>query len=104
MCFAARYDNQYVAFILVEHEGETFIKDTPGYCHVSSAYCQPEHRGNGLHQNLLKMAVEELITQGYTRLGVDYESINPSGSRFWQKYFNAYTASVVRRIDESVLM
>ena len=44
-----------------------------------------------------------LKEQGYTRLGVDFESFNPSGSGFWLKHFSAYTFGVVRRIDESVL-
>ena len=33
-------------------------------------------------------------------LGVDFESLNPSGSGFRLKHFTAYTHSVVRRIDE----
>ncbi len=44
-----------------------------------------------------------LKTEGYTRLGVDFESINPSGSGFWLKHFHAYTNSVVRRIDERIM-
>jgi len=34
---------------------------------------------------------------------VDFESINPSGSGFWLKFFHAYTNSVVRRIDDRIL-
>ena len=39
----------------------------------------------------------------YTMLGVDFESINPSGSGFWLKFFHAYTNGVVRRIDERIM-
>jgi hypothetical protein len=41
---------------------------------------------------------------GYTRLGVDFESLNPAGYGFWLKYFDPYTHSVVRRIDEKAVM
>jgi len=67
---------------------------------IKGAFCLPEHRGKGLHQNLLSMLVRKLKAKGYTHLGVDFESINPAAYNFWTKYFNAYTCSVVRRIDE----
>ena len=63
----------------------------------------PEHRGRRVYQNLLNFVVNTLKTEGYTRLGVDFESINPSGSGFWLKFFHAYTNSVVRRIDDRIL-
>jgi GNAT superfamily N-acetyltransferase len=84
-------------------DGETFIKNTPGYLHCNGLYCLPEHRGKGIGQYLLKLLARHLKKQGYTRLGVDFESVNPSGSGFWLKYFTAYTHSVVRRIDETAV-
>jgi len=50
---------------------------------------------------MLNLLLKKLKTQGYTRLGVDFESINPTAYGFWLKHFTAYTYSVVRRIDES---
>lgn len=98
--FVTKYRGQVVAFIRAELDGETFIQNTPGYLHCKGLYCLPEHRGKGIGQHLLKLLLQKLKNQGYTRLGVDFESINPSGSGFWLKYFSAYTHSVVRRIDE----
>ena len=63
----------------------------------------PEHRGRGVYKNLLNYVINTLKTEGFTRLGVDFESINPSGSGFWLKFFHAYTNSVVRRIDERIM-
>jgi len=100
---AARQNGQIVAYIQAELDGETFICETPGYLHVKSAFCLPEHRGKGIHKKLLSLLVLKLKAQGYTRLGVDFESINPVAYGFWLKYFNVYTHSVVRRIDEHVL-
>ena len=99
--YVAKRLGNAVAFIRAEHDGETFIQNTPGYIHCKGLYCLPEHRGKGISQNLLNLLIQKLQKQGYTRLGVDFESINPSGSGFWLKYFMAYTHSVVRRIDEN---
>lgn len=43
-----------------------------------------------------------LKREGYTRLGVNFESFNPTARVFLLKYFNDYTHSVVRRIDERI--
>lgn len=101
--FIAEKDGRLVAFIRAELDGETFIQDTPGYLHVKGAYCLPEHRGKGINQKLLSLLIQKLKATGYTRLGVDFESLNPTGNGFWLKYFDAYTHSVVRRIDEKAV-
>ena len=98
--FVAKYNNKIVAYVRAELDGETFACAAPGYLHVKGAFCLPEHRGKGLHLTLLSLLVKKLRAQGYTRLGVDFESVNPAAYGFWLKYFNAYTHSVVRRIDE----
>jgi len=104
VCFISEYEGKNVAFILAEHDGENFIKDTPGYLHITGMFCLPEHRGKGVSKKLLSLLTRELKEQGFTRLGTDFESINPSGSAFWRKYFTAYTHSVVRRIDENAII
>ncbi|MBR4742707.1 MAG: GNAT family N-acetyltransferase [Oscillospiraceae bacterium] len=101
--FAAKTDGEYCAYMQVSDEGETFAASGKSYRHITGAYCMPEHRGRGVYKNLLNYVIQTLKTEGYTRLGVDFESINPSGSGFWLKYFHAYTGSVVRRIDERIL-
>ncbi|MDR0294359.1 MAG: GNAT family N-acetyltransferase [Oscillospiraceae bacterium] len=101
--FAARKDGRAVAFLAAGDAGETFIRGTPGYIHADGAFCLPEHRGKGIQQNLLNLAVQTLKAGGYTHLGVDFESVNPSGSAFWLKHFTAYTHSVVRRVDEGAV-
>ena len=50
------------------------------------------------------MLIQKMKKKRYTRLGVDFESINPTGWGFWLKYFDTYTHSVVRRIDEKSVM
>ena len=101
--FAAKKDGELCAYMEVSNEGETFVASGNVYRHITGAYCLPEYRGRGVCQNLLNLVINILKTEGYTKLGVDFESINPAGSCFWLKYFNAYTNSLVRRIDERII-
>lgn len=101
--FAAKTGGELCAYMEVSEEGETFVASGSFYRHITGAYCIPEHRGIGVYQNLLNFTINTLKAEGYTRLGVDFESINPSGSGFWLKHFHAYTNSVVRRIDERIM-
>ena len=101
--FVAKKKGELCAYLEVSNEGETFVASGDAYRHIMGAYCVPEHRGRGVYQKLLNLVINTLEAEGYTKLGVDFESINPSGSGFWLKYFNAYTNSVVRRIDERIL-
>ncbi len=100
--FAARKGGKLCAHLKISSTGETSAAAGNTYRHITGAYCLPEHRGKGVYQNLLNFTIESLKKEGYSRLGVDFESFNPSGSRFWLKYFSAYTNGVVRRIDERI--
>ena len=100
--FAAKQNGELCAFVKIAVPGETFAAAGNTYRHIRGAYCLPEHRGRGLYQNLLNFTISVLKREGYTRLGVDFESFNPTARGFWLKYFSAYTNSVVRRIDERI--
>ena len=99
--FVAFAHGEICAYYEVANSGETCICDDEKYLHICGAYCLPEHRGKGVAQNLLNYMINTLKTEGYTRIGVDFESINPTAYGFWMKYFTPYTHSVVRRIDEN---
>lgn len=98
--FVAEQSGKICAFVKISVPGETFVARGDTYRHIRGAYCLPEHRGKGLYQNLLNFTISVLKREGYSRLGVDFESFNPTARGFWLKYFTAYTNSVVRRIDE----
>lgn len=101
--FTAKRDGNICAYLQISDRGETFIARGSTYRHITGAYCLPEHRGRGVYQSLLNFAIAVLKKEGYTRLGVDFESFNPAGRGFWLKYFDAYTGSAVRRIDERII-
>lgn len=98
--FAAKHNGKLCAFLKISASGEPFITNEPAYQHIDGAYCLPEHRGRDVFQNLLNFTISILKAEGYTRIGVDFESYNPAARGFWLKYFTAYTHGVVRRIDE----
>lgn len=101
--FVARDGDKTVAFVEVTSGGENFATEDTAMRNICGAYCLPEYRGKDVVQNLLNYAMSILREEGYQRLGVDFESFNPTAYGFWLKHFTAYTKSVVRRIDECAL-
>ncbi len=101
--FVAAKGDEPVAFLEVSDEGESFFCGDKSMKNICGTYCLPNYRGRGVYQNLLNYVISQLAGEGYTRLGVDFESFNPTANGFWLKYFTPYTHSVVRRIDEKIL-
>lgn len=101
--FVAKDKELPIAFLEICDEAETFVTELPAVKNICGAFCLPEYRGKQIYQNLINYAVEMLQKEGYQYLGVDYESFNPTAQHFWTKYFEPYTCSVVRRIDEGAL-
>ena len=101
--FAALYGGSAIACLELSDSAETFVSETGGIRNICGAYCLPQYRGKGIYQGLLNHVIETLEAEGWTHLGVDYESINSTAAHFWPKYFEPYTSGVVRRIDECAL-
>lgn len=101
--FVAIKDEQIIAFIEIIDIGENFATKCAIMKNICGAFCSSELRGKGIMPNLLNHAMRTLEAEGFTRLGVDFESFNPTAYGFWLKHFDAYTYSVVRRIDEHAI-
>jgi len=101
--FAAMKDGTPAAYIEFTDEGESFAAYAPHTANICGAYCLPEYRGKGVMKNLLGYAQSVLHAEGAERIGVDCESFNPTALGFWTKYFDEYSRSVVRRIDENAV-
>ena len=101
--FAAFDGSKAIAFLELGGEGENFASQSPDMPNICGAYCLPEYRGKDVYAALLDYVVSALRDEGFVRIGVDFESINPTASGFWLKHFSAYTASVTRRIDDCAL-
>ncbi len=100
--WAANENGIPVAYMQLRHGGETFISDDEKSMNICGAYVSPFIRGAGYGTAILQTIVDWLRENGYERLGVDYESFNIQGSRFWGKYFTPFTYSLTRRIDERI--
>ena len=98
--FVARQDGKLVAHLKICNSDKPFASHSPGMMDICGVYALPETRGTGLYANLLRYAEAVLVKEGYARLGVDYESFNPTALYFYPKHFSVYTNSLVRRIDE----
>ncbi len=102
--FAAKVDGKPIAYVKLSDSGENFATMVDEMMNICGAYCEPEYRGTGIYHNLLCYVMRKLKREGYRLLGVDCESFNPTARGFWTKYFEEYTHSLVRRIDDKAVI
>lgn len=95
---AKKSDGSVIAYLDVADEGENFVTCKDSMVNLKGAYCKTEYRGQGTMDALLDYVIMSMKKEGYTLLGVDYESINPTALHYWRKHFTPYTCSVTRRI------
>lgn len=100
--FAAEADGRIIGFISIADNAENFITEYGTMKNICGTYFDENYRSGGIAQNLLAFIADTLKTEGITHLGVDCETLNPTALNFWGKYFEPYTYSFARRIDERV--
>lgn len=101
--FAAKENNKIIGYIEVGDEGENFITEHGDMKNICGAYFIEEYRSKEIAAALLNYICEKLKEEGIRYLGVDCETLNPNALRFWGKYFQNYTYSYHRRIDERII-
>ena len=69
---------------------------------VTGAYLKPEARGRGTADALLGKLLDWARERGYARCAVDFESANPTASRYWPRHFTPVCHSLIRRLDERI--
>ncbi len=100
--FLAKDRSEIIGYIEITDDGETFISEAPDMLNICGAYLEENYRGKNVLQSLLSFVIDTLQKDGIKYLGVDFETINPTALRFWSKYFDSYTYSFNRRIDERI--
>lgn len=98
----AKIDDQVVGYIRIEPNGECFISHHPSIMNVTGLFVDPDYRKIGVAHELLREVIRWAKDHQYPLLGVDYESINPYANQFWSRYFEPYTMTLTRRIDERI--
>lgn len=101
--FAIKEQDRLIGTIALAPDGETYISDSDKVDNICMAYVDEEYREKEVAQQLLAQLCKISRESGKTHLGVDFETMNPTALRFWSKYFEHYTYSYVRRIDERIL-
>lgn len=102
--FAAEADGRIIGFISIDDNAENFITEHDSMKNICGAYFDENYRGSGIAQNLLSFIADTLKAEGITHLGVDCETLNPTALNFWGKYFESYSYSFARRIDERIVI
>lgn len=101
--FIAKVDDDIIGYIEFSDSGETFLTESKRMRSICGTFFKKEYRGSSIAENLLNYICEVLKDEGIEYLGVDCETINPTALRFWGKYFENYTYSLHRRIDERIV-
>jgi ribosomal protein S18 acetylase RimI-like enzyme len=101
--FVAKNKSEIIGYMEIMKEGENFITDEPDMLNICGAYLKENYRGKSILQSLLSFVLKTMNNEGIKRVGVDCETINPTALRFWGKYFDSYTYSFIRRIDERIV-
>ena len=101
--WVAYHDQKPLGYMRIEPGAETFVSEHPTVMNITGAYVLDNERRSGIGLMLLKTIQQWLLQNGYPLCGVDFESINTTGSNFWTKHFTPYTYSMVRRIDERII-
>lgn len=101
--FAAKAGKEIIGYMAFDNEGETFVSENSKMMNICGAYVEKKYRNTNVAPSLVEYMCRICEQEGYEYLGVDCETLNPTALRFWGKYFQNYTYSYNRRIDERVV-
>lgn len=97
--FVAAARDEPIGYLEVTDDGENVLTTAPDMRNICGAYLDERFRGKGIYDGLLAFTLATLREEGVARIGVDFETMNPTALHFWTRYFDRYTTSYARRID-----
>ena len=97
--FVAFAGDEPVGYLEVTGDGENVLTTAPDMANICGAYLLEDYRARGIYDALLGFVLDALRIEGVRRIGVDFETTNPTALHFWTKHFDRYTSSFARRID-----
>lgn len=95
----AKVENQVIGVMLASKDGNSFINNYSDFYNVGDVYVEAKHRGKALAQNMLAYMSNLLAKEGVERLWVEHGTANPNARGFWNKYFMAYSYTMIREIE-----
>lgn len=97
--FVAFARDEPVGYLEMTDDGENVLTTAPDMRNICGAFLAEDYRGRGIYDGLLDFTLATLRNEGIRRIGVDFETMNPTALHFWTKHFDRYTSSFARRID-----
>jgi len=101
--FAYFEGDSCLGYIRLQPVGESLFSSHPSMMNITALFVVPEARKRSIGAILLDSTQAFLADSGRHLTGVDFESINPAGARFWNRHFTPFSYSLTRRIDERVM-
>ncbi|MBZ9689626.1 GNAT family N-acetyltransferase [Clostridium estertheticum] len=101
--FVAKEQKNIIGMIDVSKDGNNFVTREEDTMNVGDLYLKPLFRGQNITQELLLYVSNTLKKEGVKRLWVEHGTTNPTAQHFWGKYFNRFTYTLTRKIDERIL-
>jgi ribosomal protein S18 acetylase RimI-like enzyme len=101
--FVAKDHENIIGMMDVSKDGNNFVSRENDTMNVSDLYFKAEYRGQQAAEELLLHVNNTLKKEGVKRLWVEHGTTNPTAQRFWGKYFNKFTYTLTREIDERML-
>lgn len=96
---AAEKEGQLIGIMTASKDGNSFINNNAAYFNIGDIYVEPEYRGKMIAQQMLKHFSEVLEKEGVKKLWVEHGTANPNARGFWNKYFTAYSYTMIREIN-----
>lgn len=97
--FVAEADDKIIGLIAASKDGNSFLTDGNDCFNTGEIYVDEKYRGLNVAQSLLGYVNDTLKKEGIKRLWVEHGTANPNARGFWNKYFKAYTYSMIRDIE-----
>ena len=98
--FIVQDGDSTIGYMEIAKDGESYLSSAPTMLNICGAFLDSRYRGRGIYENLLGVLIEALRDEGIQHLGVDFETMNPTALHFWPRYFDCYTYSLARRLDD----
>lgn len=102
--FVVKDSENIIGMIDVSKDSNSFVTMEKDIMNVGDLYLKKEFRGRNISSQLLLYVNNTLKKEGVKRLWVENGTTNPTAQRFWGKYFNQFTYTLTRKIDERMLI
>lgn len=99
--FVACNGDEIIGIIDAAMDNECFLLNHKRVYNVGDIYVEERFRGKLISQALLRFVNNTLKEEKVEKLWVEHGTANPNATGFWDKYFENYTYTLVREINNT---